>query len=94
MRLLITAGAATLLASPVLAAELELKVEVPKLDVAEYHRPYMAIWLEQPDNTVVANLAVWYDVANRKNEGDKWLKDLRPVVAQDRARAREFLRTG
>lgn len=77
MRLLISAGATTLLAAPVFAAELELKVEVPKLDVAEYHRPYVAIWLERPDNTVAANLAVWYDVANRKNEGDKWLKDLR-----------------
>jgi hypothetical protein len=77
MRLLITAGATSLLAVPALATELELKIEVPKIDVAEYHRPYVAIWLERPDNTVAGNLAVWYDVANKKNEGDKWLKDLR-----------------
>jgi hypothetical protein len=77
MRLLITAGATSLLAVPALATELELKIEVPKIDVAEYHRPYVAIWLERPDNTVAANLAVWYDIANKKNEGDKWLKDLR-----------------
>lgn len=77
MRLLITAGATSLLAVPAMAAELELKIEIPKIDVAEYHRPYVAIWLERPDNTVVGNLAVWYDVANKKNEGDKWLKDLR-----------------
>ena len=77
MRLLITAGATSLLAFPALSAEIELKVEIPKLDVAEYHRPYVAIWLERPDNTVAGNLLVWYDVANKKNEGDKWLKDLR-----------------
>lgn len=77
MRPLITAGATSLLAVPAMATELELKIEVPKIDVAEYHRPYVAVWLERPDNTVAANLAVWYDVANRKNEGDKWLKDLR-----------------
>jgi hypothetical protein len=77
MRLLITAGATSLLAVPAMATELELKVEIPKLEVAEYHRPYVAVWLERPDNSVAANLAVWYDVANKKNEGDKWLKDLR-----------------
>jgi hypothetical protein len=77
MRLLITAGATSLLAVPAMATELELKVEIPKLEVAEYHRPYVAVWLERTDNSVAANLAVWYDVANKKNEGDKWLKDLR-----------------
>jgi hypothetical protein len=38
-----------LLSAPVLAAEIQLEVEIPRLQVAEYHRPYVAIWLEQPD---------------------------------------------
>ncbi len=77
MRILLSVGLTGLLASPALAGEMEISIEVPKLDVAEYHKPYVAVWLERPDQSVAANLAVWYDVANKKNEGDKWLKDLR-----------------
>lgn len=77
MRILFTFGLTGLMAAPVLAADMEISVEIPKLDVAEYHRPYVAIWLEGPGQKVAANLAVWYDVANAKKEGDKWLKDLR-----------------
>lgn len=67
--LLISGGAA--------AAELNLKIEIPRLHVAEYHRPYVAIWLERPDQGEAINLAVWYDYDKKDNEGNKWLKDLR-----------------
>jgi hypothetical protein len=77
MRILLTLGATTLAAVPALAADMTLKIEIPRLNVAEYHRPYVAIWLERPDQTIAANLAVWYDVKARNNEGTKWLKDLR-----------------
>ena len=60
-----------------LAAELNISVEIPRLDVAEYHRPYVAIWLEKPDQSHVANLAVWYDLKMKDKEGEKWLKDMR-----------------
>lgn len=60
-----------------MAAELVVKVEVPKLNVAEYHRPYVAIWVERPDQSFAANLSVWYDLKKRDNEGTKWLKDMR-----------------
>lgn len=63
--------------SPALAADLTLTVEIPQLKVAEYHKPYVAIWVETPDQAAVANLAVWYDVKKAKNEGETWLKDLR-----------------
>jgi hypothetical protein len=59
------------------AADLTLKVEIPRLNVAEYHRPYAAIWIENADERFAANLAVWYDVKKRDNEGTKWLKDIR-----------------
>jgi hypothetical protein len=77
MRVAITVGLSGAMAAPALAADISLNVEIPRLTVAEYHRPYVAIWLERPDNTVAANLAVWYDVNLRNNEGTKWLKDLR-----------------
>lgn len=67
-------------ASALHAAELLLEVEIPKLDVAEYHRPYVAIWIERADASVAANLAVWYQQdkpGNRGESGTKWLPDLR-----------------
>lgn len=59
------------------AGTLELTVELPKLSVAEYHRPYVAIWIEDASGKVAANLSVWYDVDLKDNEGEKWLKDIR-----------------
>jgi len=59
------------------AAGLEIKVDIPRIDVAEYHRPYVAIWLESPDRKTVRDLAVWYDHDMARDEGKKWLKDLR-----------------
>jgi hypothetical protein len=62
----------------VAAADLEVNVEIPRLSVAEYHRPYVAMWIERPDQSVAANLAVWYDLQTSKAEkGTTWLKDLR-----------------
>ena len=59
------------------AAELLVNVEIPRLDVAEYHRPYVAIWLESQDRQTVRDVAVWYEREKPKAEGQKWLKDLR-----------------
>lgn len=59
------------------AAEVELQVEIPQLAVAEYHRPYVAIWLETDKGAHQQNLALWYDLDMDDNEGSKWLKDLR-----------------
>lgn len=61
-------------ASTVSAAELTLNVEIPSLPVAEYHKPYVAIWVEGADQAIVANLAVWYQV---RGDHTKWLPDLR-----------------
>lgn len=72
---LILAAAAA--AVPAAAAELEVKIEIPRMSVAEYHAPYVAVWLEKPDQSVAGNLAVWYDQKQRNNEGTKWLKDMR-----------------
>jgi hypothetical protein len=71
---------AALLGAPAFAAGLSLNIEVPRLNVAEYHRPYVAAWIERPDQSVATTLAVWYDVKNKgkaEGEGTKWLKDMR-----------------
>ena len=78
MRLPIYTAAFTgLMAGPALAADLELSLEIPRLTVAEYHRPYVAVWIENQDKTAVKTLAVWYDVKLKNQEGQKWLKDMR-----------------
>jgi hypothetical protein len=61
------------------AAEMNISVELPKLEVAEYHRPYVAMWIEREDQSFVANFNVWYQ---QKREGGgeggtKWLNELR-----------------
>lgn len=58
------------------AAELSVHIEIPRLNVAEYHRPYVALWLEGEQRDVY-QLAVWYDFKQKDAEGSKWLKDLR-----------------
>ncbi len=72
-----TLAAGAMLAAPLHAADIKLHLEIPRLDVAEYHRPYVAMWLEKPDQAFVANLAVWYDLKLKDKEGNKWLKDMR-----------------
>ena len=59
------------------AAEMNLKIEIPKQSVAEYHKPYVAAWIERDDGSVVSTVALWYEVRSRNNEGEKYLKDLR-----------------
>ena len=61
-------------AGAVSAAELTLNLEIPNLPVAEYHRPYVAIWVEDDSQHIAANLALWYQV---RGDHTKWLPDLR-----------------
>ena len=69
-------------ALPANAAQLDLSIEIPRLSVAQYHRPYVAAWIENDSRKVAANLLVWYqqdrpgESANAE-KGSKWLPDLR-----------------
>jgi hypothetical protein len=70
--------AAAGVAAPAMAADLTVSVEIPRIAGASYHRPYVAVWIEQPDNTAVRTLAVWYQqTANQEGDGKDWLKDMR-----------------
>ncbi|MCV2356317.1 DUF2271 domain-containing protein [Paucibacter sp. B2R-40] len=61
---------------PAWAAEAQLSLELPRLNVAEYHRPYVAVWAERAGEPAIS-LAVWYDQKKASNAGAKWLPDLR-----------------
>lgn len=74
---LLTSAALALSAAPALAADLTVEIEVPRLQSAEYHAPYVAVWLESADQTAVGTLSVWYDIDLRNNEGLTWLADMR-----------------
>lgn len=77
-RIILTAAVGTsgAVATPALADALDVTVTIPRLTVAEYHKPYVSVWLERagaPARTV----AVWYDSDMKNNEGTKWLRDVR-----------------
>lgn len=60
------------------AAAGTVSVTISRLSVAEYHRPYVAVWLEPAGGGAARTLAVWYDVKKGGNEpGTKWLSELR-----------------
>lgn len=78
MRCLLFLCCVVLASAPLAAAELNLTVEIPRQKVSEYHRPYSAIWIERPDHSVAAQLAVWYAQKDSKEgAGGKWLPELR-----------------
>jgi hypothetical protein len=67
------------LAAPVLAAApttMDVTVNIPQLKVAEYHKPYVAFWVEKA-GAKPKTVAVWYDHDMKANEGTKWLRDVR-----------------
>ncbi len=66
------------MAAPASAADLTVSVTLPRINSASYHRPYVAVWIEQPDQTAVRTLAVWYQqTRNSEGAGTDWLKDIR-----------------
>ena len=78
MRLTTTIALGTLLIAPTHAAEISLNIEIPRINAAEYHRPYVALWVEGEGQKSVADLAVWYQQTDGKEgHGTKWLPDMR-----------------
>ena len=65
------------------ADDVVLSIEIPRLSVAEYHAPYVAIWIETPDHQAVSTLEAWYDYDLRGEDGATWLKDLRQWWRRD-----------
>lgn len=78
-RLTLAAAGLAAIGSPAWAAEVQLKLELPRINVAEYHKPYVAVWLEKVGDSskAAAQLAIWYDMKKPNNAGTKWLRDMR-----------------
>ena len=53
-------------------------VTLPRVPVAEYHKPYVAGWIEPAGGGAPRSLFAWYDIKKGGAEpGHKWLADLR-----------------
>lgn len=75
MSVLLAAGVAV---APAAAAAQSVTITIPPIKVSEYHKPYVAVWLEPAAGGPARTLAVWYDIKKGGNEpGTKWLADLR-----------------
>ena len=74
-RLLLSAAALALGATSATAGSLDLTVDIPRLPVAEYHKPYLAFWLQKPDGQAAGTLQIWYETG-REEKGRKYLKEL------------------
>ena len=79
---LMLAVAAGSIAVPAVAADLTVTLDVPTIRTAAYHRPYVAVWIEQQDTaqTAVRTIALWYeagDTARGEGTGEQYLKDIR-----------------
>lgn len=76
-RLILTGLPATaLFAAPAFAQTMDVQVTIPRMTTAEYHAPYLAMYLEgagQPART----LSIWYDYDNKEAGGKKWLAEVR-----------------
>ncbi|WP_312821104.1 DUF2271 domain-containing protein [Brevundimonas sp.] len=76
--LVLTTAALTTAAAPALANNLTVTVDLPRIASASYHRPYVAVWIENPDQSMNRSLAVWYQqTRNAEGDGKDWLKDMR-----------------
>ncbi|PZU06182.1 DUF2271 domain-containing protein [Sphingomonas sp.] len=55
-----------------------ISITIPRIAVAEYHRPYVAGWIEPAGGGAARSLFAWYDIKKGGAEpGHKWLADLR-----------------
>ena len=70
-------------AAPLPSGDLTVSITLPRTKSASYHRPYVAVWIERPDQTAVRTLSVWYDTGLPAGEGKDWLKDIRTWWRKD-----------
>lgn len=52
------------------AEQAEIKLELPQIKTSQYHRPYVAVWVENEQQQPVKLIALWVQKPD-------WLKDLR-----------------
>jgi len=59
--------------------ELAIDLSLPRIDDARYRRPYVAVWVEDPDHFPVRTLALW-------TQNPRWLPELKAWYRDDQLR--------
>ena len=77
------AGLMLMGAAPLPSGDLTVSIGIPRISSASYHRPYVAVWIERPDESAVRTLSVWYDTGLPAGEGKDWLRDVRTWWRKD-----------
>ncbi|MBE7159435.1 MAG: DUF2271 domain-containing protein, partial [Rhodospirillales bacterium] len=62
------------------AFEMNLTLELPRIEDARYRRPYVAVWIEDADHFPVRTLALW-------TQNPRWLPDLKQWYRDDQMRS-------
>jgi thiamine biosynthesis lipoprotein ApbE len=57
------------------AYELNLSLDLQRIDVNGYRRPYVAVWIEDADHFPVRTLALWFQKARWLPELKQWYRD-------------------
>ena len=71
-RILLAVAAGTAAASPVIAADMSIKLTLPTFEGSGRQSPrppYVAVWLRKADKSFAGNLAVWYEVEKKGRRG-------------------------
>lgn len=68
--------------------ELDINLELARIDVFRYHRPYVAVWVEGEDHVPVRTIAVWFGKPRYLSELRFWYHN-----TQMRGNEDEILRT-
>lgn len=55
--------------------ELQIKLELPRMDNPRYRRPYVAVWIEDKDKYPVRTIALWFKNPRWLNELKQWYRD-------------------
>lgn len=63
--------------------QLEVQLEIAQPEGGRYHRPYVAVWLEDQDGVPVKTLCLWVQNSGR---GPRWIPDLRKWFRGERVR--------
>jgi len=55
--------------------ELDINLELARIDDFRYHRPYIAVWVEDQDHLPVRTIALWFGKMRYLNELRSWYRD-------------------
>lgn len=66
-------------------ASFKLDFELARASGRRYHRPYVAVWIENEDEVPVRTLVLWL----QEGKGSRWYRDLKRWYRLDRARMEE-----